>query len=170
MANGSLFLIARNCILPNSTKCLDEDEDGAAAGEDGAGEDGAGGHRFVFSTSEDGGETWSAPRKQQQLTTPVRMPPPPPLPLSPGILAVSADALQCQLSPAAGPRTGLHGVPDVLPRPHGARGPRRPEPLLLGAVLGDVAEQPDDPRVRPCNIRREGGGQSLVILEDPLND
>jgi sialidase-1 len=66
-ANGSLFLIARNCLEANLTDCQMEARTGATASRVG----GAGNHRFVYSMSHDGGETWSTPRDQPQMHTPV---------------------------------------------------------------------------------------------------
>eukprot|EP01043_Picozoa_sp_COSAG02_P058925 COSAG02_NODE_7417_length_3024_cov_7.548511_2_plen_310_part_00 len=58
-ANGSLFLIARNCELSDYMSC--------GMLEASAGASSAGNHRFVYSISDDGGEHWTRPRNQTQL-------------------------------------------------------------------------------------------------------
>lgn len=64
-ANGSLFLIARNCREGNLNKCQMIDDATAMKG--------VGNHHFVYSVSNDGGESWSAPQDQDQMLTPVCM-------------------------------------------------------------------------------------------------
>eukprot|EP01043_Picozoa_sp_COSAG02_P091954 COSAG02_NODE_28621_length_586_cov_0.739220_2_plen_119_part_01 len=75
-ANGSLFLISRNCREGNLNKCqmsdhfADDSVDPTASASRTAG---VGNHHFVYSISNDGGESWSAPRDQDQMVTPVCM-------------------------------------------------------------------------------------------------
>ena len=80
-ANGSLFLISRNCREGNLNKCQMVDDTGTH--ESGVGSvdtttlspmmKGVGNHHFVYSISNDGGEIWSAPQDQEQMLTPVCM-------------------------------------------------------------------------------------------------
>ena len=85
-ANGSLFLISRNCREGNLNKCqmmaaaTDNDNDDDGDGHDDVSRtssmdrmSGTGNHHFVYSVSNDGGETWTAPRDQEQMLTPVCM-------------------------------------------------------------------------------------------------
>ena len=62
-ANGSLFLIARNCENSDYLTC-------GMLGSS-AGASSSGNHRFVYSVSNDGGQHWTPPRNQSQLVTPV---------------------------------------------------------------------------------------------------
>jgi hypothetical protein len=76
-ANGSLFLIARNCREGNLNKCQmsdhSTDDPVDAKALSGSRAEGVGNHRFVYSISNDGGESWSAPQDQDQMVTPVCM-------------------------------------------------------------------------------------------------
>lgn len=76
-ANGSLFLISRNCREGNLNKCQmsdhSTDDPVDATALSGSRAKGVGNHRFVYSISNDGGESWSAPQDQDQMVTPVCM-------------------------------------------------------------------------------------------------
>ena len=61
LPNGSLAAIIRNC-MPGTGSCQMEE---------GEGDGGGGGKHFMWTTSEDGGETWVKPRPHADLITPV---------------------------------------------------------------------------------------------------
>ena len=80
LPNGSLAAIMRNC-MPGTPDCRmlplksSFDPTGGDGGDGGVGGPvgGGGGNRFMWSVSNDGGETWTAPRHHPDLVTPVCM-------------------------------------------------------------------------------------------------
>eukprot|EP01052_Picozoa_sp_SAG31_P028681 SAG31_NODE_2789_length_5089_cov_4.516433_3_plen_286_part_00 len=70
-ANGSLFLIARNCEFENSLSCGMLQAQAHHPNRASAKSFSPGNHHFRYSRSDDGGEHWTPPRDQEQLLTPV---------------------------------------------------------------------------------------------------